>query len=158
MDLTWRHLPPPARPIASAASAAVSAAQARDPDALDAAVDGLAALDATQTGLVLGTVVRLLLEDGNPDGLDGEAVRDALELSVRRAAEWQPEVDPHIMLLLLAGSLGVVDEDDSPPPKPDVVARHTALLLAHLLGDAQRPLAPWLTAALADIERTQLND
>jgi hypothetical protein len=154
MDQIWRHLPPAARPIAAAAATAVIAAQSRDPAALDSAVDGLAALDPAQSGLILGTAVRLLLEDGHPDGLDGEAVRDVLEQCVRNAAQWQPEVDPYAVLQLLAGALGVL-EDGTPPPKPDVLARHTALLMAGLLG--ARPVSPFLTA-LADIERAQLND
>jgi hypothetical protein len=156
MAQNWRHLPPPARPIAAATSAAVEAAQSRDPVALDRAVDELAALDAAQSGLILGVAVRLLLEDGHPGGLDGEAVRDVLESCVRDAAAWQPEVDPHVVLLLLAGALGVLEEDAAPPPKPEVLARHAALLIAAQLG--ARPVAPVLTAALADIQRTQLND
>ncbi|MET0416828.1 MAG: hypothetical protein ABW022_12495 [Actinoplanes sp.] len=156
MDQNWRHLPPPARPIAAAASDAVMAAQDRDPVALDRGAELLGAQDPTQTGLILGVAVRLLLEDGHPGGLDGEAVRKVLEQCVRDSAGWQPEVDPHVVLLLLAGALGVLDEDGSAPPKPDVLARHAALLIAGLLG--ARPVAPVLTAALADIERTQLND
>ena len=156
MDQNWRHLPPPARPIAAATSAAVEAAQSRDPAALDRAVDVLAAVDPDRSGLILGVAVRLLLEDAHADGLDGEAVRDVLEQCVRDAATWQPEVDPHVVLLLLAGALGVLDEDGAPPPKPEVLARHAALLIASLLG--ARPVAPFLTAALADIQRTQLND
>jgi hypothetical protein len=156
MEQNWRHLPPPARPIAAAATAAVDAARHRDAAALDAAVADLAALDPAQTGLILGTALRLLLEDTHPDGLDGDAVRDVLQRCVREAAVWQPEVDPHVVLLLLAGALGVGAEEDTPPPKPDSSARHAALLLADLLGP--RPLPPVLTAALAEIKRAQLND
>jgi hypothetical protein len=156
MDQSWRHLPPPARPIAAAATAAVDAAQRQDDAALAVAVVDLATLDPAQSGLVLGTMVRLLLEDAHPDGLDGDAVRAVLERCVRASAAWQPEVDPHVMLLLLAGALGVLEEDGSPPPKPEVSARHTALLLADLLGP--RPAPPFLTAALAEIERVQLHD
>ncbi|GIE93942.1 hypothetical protein [Paractinoplanes rishiriensis] len=156
MEQNWRHLPPPARPIAAATSTAVEAAQRQDAEALGDAVRDLAALDPAQTGLILGTAVRLLLEDRHPDGLDGDAVRDVLETCVRSAAVWQPEIDPHVVLLLLAGALGVSDEDGAPPPKPDVSARHATLLLAHLL--AARPVPPVLVAALAEIERTQLND
>ena len=156
MDQNWRHLPTPARPIAAASAAAVAAAQARDGAALDAAVADLAALDPAQTGLILGTATRLLLEGGHPDGLDGDAVRDVLERCVRSAAAWQPEVDPHVVLVLLAGALGVLEEDGAPAAKPDALARHAALLLAELLG--ARPIPPVLTAALAEIERTQLND
>lgn len=156
MDQTWRHLPPAARPIAAAATAAVTAAQRHDGEALEEAVADLAALDPAQSGLVLGSMVRLLLEDAHPDGLDGDAVRAVLERCVRSAATWQPDVAPHVVLLLLAGALGVTEEDGSAPPKPEVTARHAALLLADLLGP--RPAPPFLTAALAEIERVQLHD
>jgi hypothetical protein len=152
----WRHLPAPARPIAAATDAAVGAARACDREALAEAVGELAALDPAQSGLILGTAVRLLLEDTHPDGLDGDDVRAVLEHCVRWAAQWQPDVDPHVLLLLLAGALGVLDDDGEPPPKPDVLARHTALLLADLL--RQRPMQDYLTAALGEIERAQLND
>ncbi|MEU4238163.1 hypothetical protein [Actinoplanes sp. NPDC026619] len=154
---TWRHLPPPARPIAAAATDAVEAAQRRDGDALDDAVARMAGLDPAHTGLILGVTVRLLLEDTHPDGIDGEGVRDVLTHCVRGAGEWQAGVDAHVVLLLLAGALGVSDEDDdTPPPKLDELARHAALLLADLLGP--RSIPPFLTAALTEIERTQLND
>jgi hypothetical protein len=152
----WRHLPAPARPIAAAAGAAVAAAAARDHEALVEAVGDLAAQDPTQTGLILGTTVRLLLEDAHPDGLDGDDVRAVLQRCVRSATEWQPDVDPHVVLILLAGALGVLDDDGEPPPRPEVLARHAVLLLAALL--QERPAAGHLTAALAEIERAQLND
>ena len=152
----WRHLPAPARPIAAATEAAVAAAKTRDREALAEAVADLAALDPAQTGLILGTTVRLLLEDTHPDGLDGDDVRTVLERCVRAAAEWQPDVDPHVVLILLAGALGVLDDDGEPPPKPDALARHTALLLADLV--QLRPMQDYLTRALGEIERTQLND
>lgn len=153
MTHDWRHLPAPARPIVAAATAAVTAAQAHDGDALDAAAGDLAALDSGQTGLILGTAVRLLLEQGHPDGFDGETIREVLEQCVRDAARWMPEVDPYLILLLLAGALGVAEEDGAPAPKPDVLARHAALLLAHLLG--RRPAPPVFTEALSEIERAQ---
>ncbi|WP_250027474.1 hypothetical protein [Paractinoplanes maris] len=151
----WRHLPAPARPIAAAASAAVAAAQAHDREALDAATAELTALDAAQTGLVLGTATRLLLEQAHPDGLDSDAVREVLAHCVRSAAAWHPDVDPQVVLYLLAAALGVLDEQ-TPAPDPGVLARHTALLLADQLGS--RPPREILTAALTEIEHTQLND
>jgi len=156
MNHDWRHLPAPARPIAAAATAAVIAAQAHDGDALDAAVADLAALDPARSGLILGTTTRLLLERANPDGLDGDAVREVLERCVRSAAGWQPDTDPHVMLYLLAGALGVLDEDEAPAPKPEVLARHAALLLAELLHGG--PPREAFTVALTEIERTQLHD
>jgi hypothetical protein len=152
---TWPHLPAAARPIAAAADAAVTAVRDRDGDTLDAAVADLAALDPAQVGLILGTTVRLLLEDQHADGLDGDDIRAVLQSCVRGAAEWQPDVDPHVVLVLLAGALGVHD-DSEPPPKPDALARHAALLLADQLAD--RPLPDYLTRALGEIERSQLND
>ncbi|GAA4956454.1 hypothetical protein [Actinoplanes utahensis] len=152
MTENWRHLPAPARPIAAAATAAVEAVRAADREALDEAAADLAALDPAQTGLVLGTAVRLLLEDGHPDGLAAEDVRAALASAVR---SW-PEADPQVVLWLLAGSLGVLEEDGTPGPKPGALARNAAVLLADLL--AGRPIGPWWTAALAEIERVQLND
>ena len=155
MTNQWRHLPAPARPIAAAVDAAVTAARAHDIEALAAAAGELAAQDRAQASLILGTTVRLLLEITHPDGLDGDAVRDVLEQCVRASAQWHPEVDPHVVLILLAGSLGVHD-DEEPAPKPDALALHSALLIAHLLGP--RPLPEFLTLALGEIERAQLSD
>jgi hypothetical protein len=104
----------------------------------------------------LGTAVRLLLEQTHPDGLDGDTVRAVLEHCVRGARDWQPGVDPHVVLLLLAGALGVTEEDDAPPPQPEIIARHAALLLADLLGG--RAIGPVLTGALDEIAARQLND
>jgi hypothetical protein len=157
MNGQWRHLPVPARPIAAAASDAVDAAKARDAEAFTEAANVLGSLDAAQVGLVLGTVLRLIMEDLHPDGLDGDDVREVLTGSVRSAAAWQADVDPHVLLILLAGALGVHDPDEQEaPPKPDAVARHAVLLLDHLLG--ARPLAVYIDRAAYEIERTQLND
>ncbi|MEU8657866.1 hypothetical protein [Actinoplanes philippinensis] len=152
MTSEWRHLPAPARPIAAAATAGVDAVRAADHAALDEATTDLAALDPAQTGLVLGTAVRLLLEDGHPDGLTADDVRAALASCVR---SW-PEADPQVVLWLLAAALGVLDEDGTTPPKPDALARNAVVLLADLL--AGREIRPWWAAALAEIERAQLND
>jgi hypothetical protein len=171
MTHSWRHLPAPARPVAAAALAAVTAARQRDDEALAEAVGDLAALDSALVGLIVGTAVRLLLEDTHPGGLDGDDVRNVLERCVRSAVEWQPDVDPHVVLILLAGAFGVHDDDGEPPPKPDVLACHAAVLMADLLGDmpvrpsasgvggdVEERIAGCLTRALGEIERAQFND
>lgn len=156
MSTTWRHLPAPAQAIAVAAANAVAAAQERDHDTLEAAVGPLAAAEGS--GLVVGAVVRLLLEEAHPDGLAGDNIRRVLEQCVRAAVVWEPAVDPHVMLVLLAGALGIHGQDDEAPrPAPEAVARHSALLVAHLLNTTPRPLAGYLTAAFAEIERTELH-
>lgn len=156
MTNEWRHLPAPARPIAAATAAAVAAARDKDQTALTGAVAELGAQDQTQAGLILGTAVRLLLEDAHPDGLGADEVRAVLADSVRAAAAWCPQVDPQTMLYLLAGALGVWEDDGSPPPKPEDLALHAALLIEHLSG--ARTAEVVLTATLAEIQRAQLND
>ncbi|MFF5178891.1 hypothetical protein ACFY2Q_12805 [Micromonospora sp. NPDC000316] len=157
MSVTWRHLPASAREIANAAGEAVAAVQQRDPTAYEAAVARLTGAD--RSGLVLGVAVRLLLEETHPDGLDGDDVRQVLERCVRSAAEWCSDVDPHVVLVLLAGALGVYDPgDDDQPPSPAAVARHSPLLIADLVSAAGRPLDGYLAAAFAEIERTERHD
>lgn len=157
VTVTWRHLPASAREIAVAAAEAVAAAQARDPEAYETSAGRLAG--AERSGLVLGAVVRLLLEETHPDGLAGDDVRQVLERCVRSAAAWRPEVDPHVVLVLLAGALGVYDPgDDDAPPDPAAVARHAPLLVADLLTVTGRPLDGYLAAAFAEIERTERHD
>jgi hypothetical protein len=157
MSGQWHHLPAPARPIAIAMSDAVAAARQREPEAFADATGALGALDASQVALVLGTVVRLLMEDQHPDGLAGDDVREVLERCVRASATWQPDIDPHTLLIVIAGALGVHDPDEQhPPPKPDVLARHAALLVVDLLGT--RAVDGYLNRAADEIERTQLND
>lgn len=140
-----------------AATEAVEAAQAHDGVAYDRAVLRLAGAD--RAGLVLGGVVRLLLEQAHPDGLDGDDVRQVLEHCVRAAAHWQPDVDPHAVLVLLAGALGVYDPgDDDAPPDPAAVARHAPLLVTDLLAATGVPLAGCLEAAFAEVARTERHD
>lgn len=159
MSGTWRHLPAPARAIAVAASAAVEAAGQRDRELFTVAVERLAGLDPQLVGRVLGSTVRLLLEALHPDGLDGDDIRAVLQRCVRSAAAWQPDVDPHVILVMLAGALGVSDPDgDERPPDPPELARHGPLLLADLLTQQHRPFADHLAGALREIERAELHD
>ena len=153
----WRHLPAPARAIANTVTWAVDAAQARDPGAFDEAATQLAALEPERVGLVLGAVVRSLLEELHPDGLDGDDVRAVLDRCVRAAAEWQRDVDPHVVAMLLTGALGVHQEadDKAARPGPGQLARHAPLLVADLLAAARRPLAGYLATAFAEIERAE---
>lgn len=157
MTSTWRHLPASAREIAASTTAAVAAAQARDSEAYDAAVAALGVAD--RSGLILGAVVRLLLEETHPDGLDGDDIRQVLEQCVRTAAVWRSDVDPHVVLVLLAGALGVYDpDDDDTPPDSQAIARHAPLLVADLLSGTGQPPDGYLAAAFAEIRRTELHD
>jgi hypothetical protein len=152
----WRHLPAPARPIAAATASAAEAARAKDHAGLVSAVAGLTAQDQVQTGLILGTATRVLLEARHPDGLDADDIRAALSASVKAALPWCPEVDPQVILYLLASALGVWEDDGAPPPQPDALALHAALLIDHLA--VTETVDDVLTAALDEIQRAQLND
>ncbi|WP_433127705.1 hypothetical protein ACQPWW_32985 [Micromonospora sp. CA-240977] len=157
MTGTWRHLPATARAIAVTATAAVAAAQARDGQAYDEAVGGLAADE--RSGLVLGAVVRLLLEESHPEGLTGDDIRQVLTRCVQSATRWRSDVDPHVVLVLLAGALGVYDpESDESPPDASALARHAPLLVADLLATTSVPFDDYLAAAFTEIERTERQD
>jgi hypothetical protein len=151
-----RELPTSARAVAEAAITAVDAATRRDAEALDASARTLATTDGA--GLVLGSVVRLLLEEQNPDGLGADEVKAALVDCVTEATPWAGEVDPHAVLVLLASALGVHDPDNTevPDPSPDQLSRHGALLTASLLGP--RPIDRYLATAFAEIRRKELHD
>jgi hypothetical protein len=156
MSSPWRQLPQPARAIALAVDDAVAAATARDREDFDEATARLATLDPQQVGLVLGAVVRTLLEDLHPDGLTGDDVGAVLERCVRAGREWFPAVDPDVLLVLLAGTLDVHDpDDDERPPSPLALAQHGPLLTADLLAVSGRPLGRYLTASFAEIARAE---
>src|SRR5690349_14599061 len=141
---------PVARGFATRIEAAVAAAQAQDAAAFEEAGGELAGLDAQQVGRVIGGVVRILLEEGHPDGPTGDGIRGVLERCVRAAARWRPPVDANVIVVLLTGALGVHQFDgDAAPLSAAAMARHGALLTADLLGG--RPLAPYLTAVFTDI-------
>ena len=149
-------LPTTARAIAEAALIAVDAAHRRDADPFEAAATTLSTTDGS--GLVLGSVVRLLLEEQNPDGLGADEVKTALVDCVTWASTWAADIDPHAVLVLLASALGVHDPDnvEVPDPSPREFSRHGALLTASLLGP--RPLDPYLATAFAEIRRKELHD
>ena len=146
-------LPAAARQISTAVTDAVAAARTADADAFAEAATRLAAADPQRVSLVLGAVVRPLLEDLHPDGLDGEDLRAVLERCARAAGAWDSGVDPAVLLVVLVGALGLSDPDEQPRLPPAEVSRNAVLLVADLLGP--RPLGPYLTASLAELARAE---
>jgi hypothetical protein len=141
------------RLIAESVTAAVGAAQAGDGADFAEAVGRLSTVDPQRVALVLGWVIRSLLEELHPDGMDGEDLRAVLTDCATAAGAWESEVDPSLLLVVLTGALGLSDPDEQPALPPAAVARHATLLLAYLLGD--RPLARYLDAAFAERERAE---
>lgn len=158
--MSLRDLPPAARTVAARASAAVEAAGESNADDLHSAATELEALDTAHVGVVLGAVIRMLLEEQHPDGVDGDDLRAVLDGCTRWALAWLPETDPEVLLILIAGALGVHPEeaDGITRPKPAVLAVHAPLLVAYLLSAPQRRLEPYLIAAYAEIARAETMD
>jgi hypothetical protein len=145
--------------LADAAESAVAAALAADRDAFLRATDRLAALDPEQVGLVLGAVLRSLLEDLHPDGLSSDDAQDVIVRCARAAVDWFPEVDVNALVLVLSGALGLhPDEDDPVPVSPLDVARHSPLMVADLLTAGGRSFPAYLHAALGGIAVAEAND
>jgi hypothetical protein len=159
MTSSWRQLPPVPRAIANAAVETVTAARSDDPVAFQLASSRLAALDREQVGLVLGAVVRSLLEDLHPGGFSGDDIHDVLGRSVSRSATCFPAVDANVLLVLLAGSLGIHPDDDDPRPvSAPEMSTHAPLLIATLLGGpgpSGRSFTAHLEAAFAEIARSE---
>jgi hypothetical protein len=152
VSLPGRRLPEPARAIAVAVTDAVAAAAAHDEEGYEEAAARLAGLNPEQVGVVLGAVVRSLLEALHPDGLTGDDLRGVLERCARSAAGWLPGVDATVFVVLLTGALGVHGaEGEQPAPGPREVARHAPVLVADLVAASGRPLADCLREAFAEV-------
>lgn len=141
------------RVIGESVTAAVGTARAGDAAGFGEAVGRLSAVDPSKVAVVLGWAVRSLLEELHPDGLDGEDVRAVLTGCTTAAGIWESDVDPTVLLVVLTGALGMSDPDEEPALPPAAVARNATLLLAYLLGE--RPLARYLDAAFAELERAE---
>jgi hypothetical protein len=153
-----RDLPPAARAVAARVTAAVGAAAAADADELHSAAADLGALDSAHVSVVLGAVTRMLLEEQHPDGVDGDDLRAVLDGCTRWALAWLPETDPEVLLVIVAGALGVHPEeaDGIARPSAAVLAVHGPLMVAYLLGP--KKVDRYVTAAYAEIARAEVMD
>jgi hypothetical protein len=124
MTISWHDLPGPARGVGTAINRAVSAAG--DADDYDAAIAELLSQPVQQTGVVLAALVRNLLEEKHPDGLDSDDIAAVLAGCYRSASDWLPpdRLDPSVLVAVLASALGIhepgitYDEIGSPAPRP----------------------------------------
>jgi hypothetical protein len=141
--------------MAETVDAVVTAARAGDPVAFGEAMTGLAALDREQLAVLLGTVMRELLERSHPDGLDSDDAQHVLSSTARRAVAWYEPLDGAALLEALIGALGVTDPDGAPQPEPDAVLAHGVLLIADQLHVLGQQLPPVLKYALGELQRAQ---
>ena len=170
-------IPGPARGLVRTVTQAVDAAVNGD-DA--ASYDGAIAQLATQPagGRVLGDVLRSMLEDTHPDGLDSDDLTLVVGRCYRAAAAWLPpeRVDVTMLLAVLSSALGIhepaVTHEELDPPRSDAVqgrdpddtvpvepptwpdyAWHAPLLVADLLPFAPATLGSYLEVAFAEYAR-----
>ncbi len=149
-------LPPKARAIQNTVLDAVASAGAADPDAYASATHRLAGLDPEQVRVVLGAVVRLLLEELYPRDPDGDDLVETLSDCYRSASAWWPHTDPNALVILLSGALGNHElDEDQPALAPANMAGTAPLLVAALLARRGTPLSGYLTASLAEISRAE---
>jgi hypothetical protein len=139
--------------LAEGLGAAVAAARRAEAEPFREAVAALSTADPATVAVLLGWVVRSLLEERHPDGLDGEDLRAVLTGSATAGGGWESGVDAEVLLIVLTGALGLSDPDDQPRVPPAAVAANASLLVAYLLGP--RPLAPYLDGALAELRRAE---
>jgi hypothetical protein len=148
-------LPAPARAIAAAIIGTVAAARAADPAAFAAEAEQLSRLDPEPVRVVLGAVVRSVLEERHPDGLAAEDLQDALE-HCARSAWWFPDLDVAVLVVVLTGAFGMHDPEGEPRRlRPAEVSVHAALLLADVLTGTPIRLDHHLAAALAELARAE---
>jgi hypothetical protein len=145
----------PARVMALAVDAAVSAAQAGDADAFAEAAAELGRLDREQLAVLLGTMTRDLLERAHPDGLDSEDAEQVLVSCARAAAGWYEPLDGDTLAWALTGALGIGDPADAPQLDGAAVVAHGLLLIADLLTGLAVRLPPVLEFALRELMRAQ---
>jgi hypothetical protein len=144
--------------VAARVSAAVGAAATADAEELRSAAASLGALDAAHVSVVLGAVTRMLLEEQHPDGVDGDDLRAVLDGCARWALGWLPETDPEVLLVIVAGALGVHPEeaDGIARPEPAAIALHAPLLVAYLAGP--KKVDSYVASAYAEIARAEVMD
>ena len=151
--MTSRPLPASARTLRTALGDLVSAAAHEDATALAEVRSRLEKVEPEQVRVVLGHVVRALVERTHPDGVDADDLTSLLQ-DVARAATWCPDLDPSALVAVLTGAFGVHRDDDEPlPHTAPEIATAAALLAVHLLRG--RDVGPLLDDALAEVARAE---
>ena len=156
MSASRRPLPAAARTTAEAIVDAVAAARVADPAAYQDAAARMSTLDPDRLGTVQGAVLRSLLEDLHPGGFDGEDIKAVIEGCMRSAVGWFPDANAEVLIVVLAGALGIADPDDLPESvNHAAVTRHAPLLIAGLLAVDDRDLDGYLDRAFTEIARAE---
>lgn len=152
-------IPGPARDLVRAVVHAVDTATGADAVTYESATERLATQPAG--GRLLGDLLRALLEDTHPDGLDSDDITLVIGRCYQASVTWLPpeRVDAMMLLAVLAGALGIHEHRESddtvrvePPAWPDY-AWHAPLLVADLLPFAPSTLDSYVQAAFDEYAR-----
>ena len=121
---SWTVLEP-ARTMGRAITTAVRCATAADPTGYSLATAALSELPTSPIGALLGAVVRLLLEETHPGGLDADDIREVLTRCLADAARWLPgAVSTRTLVAVVSSALGI---------------HEAGVTYVELLGPAARP-------------------
>jgi hypothetical protein len=167
----WKNLPEPARTIGTTVTRAVEAAAQHNSGDFTAAAEMLAHLDFDHAGSVLADLVRTLLEEGHPDGVDSDDIQAVLAECLRVSTTWLPagRVDPYVLVAVVAGALGIQEPGltySDPTEGPagttapvtltaEAFGLHSPLLIASMLTGAPRRLDDYLDDVFTDLAQTQ---
>lgn len=151
----YRSWPEPARTMARAIDATVSAAQAGDAEAFAAGLADLNRVDRAQLAVLLGAVLRDLLERAHADGLDADDAERVLDSCLRATTPWYGPLDTDALVRALTGALDIVDPDDGPELAGPAVVTHGLLVIADQLTVLRQELPPVLELALRELMRAQ---
>lgn len=106
--VSWTDLEP-SRAVGRAVTTAVRCASMVDPAAYALATATLSELPSAPTGSVSAAVVRMLLEDEHPGGLDGDDIREVIGRCIADALNWLPgaAVSTSVLVAVLSSALGI---------------------------------------------------
>lgn len=106
--LSWNQFEP-SRTVGRAIVAAVRAAARADDAEYPQLCAELAAVHPATSGLVLGAVIRMLLEDKHAGGLDGDDIREVLRRCHADTAPWLPSaaVSTPVLIAVVSSALGI---------------------------------------------------
>jgi hypothetical protein len=142
----------PGRGLESLIHDAVAAAVDGDPELFARAHYELFTRAGDHAGLVQAAIVRMLLEEQHPDGLDGSDVRELLSLATT-ACSWFSNLSEPALIGVLVGALGMPDTESTLGPAE--LSQHGCLLIATLLGTGRAPVDPYVAAAISEIRRAE---
>jgi hypothetical protein len=141
--------------MARAIDATVAAAQAGSAEDFAEGLADLNRVDRAQLAVLLGAVMRDLLERAHPNGLDADDAEQMMDSCLRATTPWYGSLDTDALVRALTGALDITDPEDAPQLAGPAVVTHGLLLIADQLTVLHQELSPVLDLALRELMRAQ---